>query len=66
MEAPRLNGGNSGNIEYSYIGMSTERKCVRILVHRYTVYNDMPLFLPIEMQIKLLGESETISVISIS
>ena len=36
--APHLNGGNSGNIEYSYeyIGMSTEQ-CVRILVHRYTV-----------------------------
>ena len=61
METPRLNGGNSGNI-----GMSTEQ-CVGILVHRYTVYryhNGMPICLPIEMQIKLLGARETISVIS--
>ena len=64
MEAPRLNGGNSGNIEYLYIVMSTEQ-CVRILVHRYTVYNGMPIIcLPIEMQIKLHGARETISVIS--
>ena len=59
--APRLNGGKSGNIEY--IGMSTEQ-CVRILVHKYTVNNGMPICLPIETQIKLLGARETISVIS--
>ena len=61
--APRFNGGNSGNIEY--IGISTEQ-CVRILVHRYTVYHGMPICLPIKMQIKLLGARETISVIVIS
>ena len=29
------------NTSYEDIGMSTEQ-CVRILVHRYTVYNVMP------------------------
>ena len=39
--------------------MSTDQS-----VHRYTVYNGMPICLPIEMPIKLLGARETISIIS--
>ena len=31
-----------------------------VLVHRYTVYNGKSIYLPIEMQIKLLGARETI------